>query len=124
LTPYFGNIEKLTVGNEFFRHVLFTGPHAQLVVMSLNVGEEIGTEMHAAVDQFFRIEQGSARVVADGKEMSAGAGDAIVIPAGTQHNIINASDTKKLKLYTIYSPPNHPDAIIHKTKAEAISAGD
>ena len=124
MTPYFGNIEKLTAGNEFFRHVLFTGPHAQLVVMSLNVGEEIGTEMHAAVDQFFRIEQGSARVVADGKETSAGVGDAIVIPAGTQHNIINASDTKKLKLYTIYSPPNHPDGTIHKTKAEAISTGD
>ena len=124
MTPYFGNIEKLTVGNEFFRHVLFTGPHAQLVVMSLNVGEEIGTEMHAAVDQFFRIEQGSARIVADGKETSVSAGDAIVIPAGTQHNIINVSDTKKLKLYTIYSPPNHPDGTIHKTKAEAISTGD
>lgn len=124
MVPYFGNIEKLTVDNEFFRHVLYTGPHAQLVVMCLNVGEEIGMEVHAAVDQFFRIEEGSGKVVTDGNETSVSAGDAIVIPAGTQHNIINVSETLKLKLYTIYSPPNHPDAIIHKTKAEAISAGD
>lgn len=124
MTPYFGNIEKLTADNEFFRHVLYTGLHAQLVVMCLNVGEEIGMEVHAAVDQFFRIEEGSGKVVADGNETPVSAGDAIVIPAGTQHNIINVSETLKLKLYTIYSPPNHPDAIIHKTKAEAISAGD
>ncbi len=124
MTPYFGNIEKLTVENDFFRHVLFTGPHAQLVVMSLNAGEEIGMEMHAAVDQFFSIKQGSAKVVADVKETPVGAGEAIMIPAGTQHNVINVSDSQKLKLYTIYSPPNHPDGIIHKTKAEAISAGD
>lgn len=122
MTPYFGNIEKLTEENEYFRQVLYTGPHAQLVVMCLNVGEEIGLEVHAAVDQFFRIEHGNGKVVADGEEKAVSAGDAIIIPAGTQHNIINVSETEKLKLYTIYSPPNHPDGTIHKTKTEATLA--
>ncbi len=123
MTGFVGNIEKLTEENDFFRHVLFTGQHTQLVVMSLKPGEEIGNEVHPNVDQFFRIESGSAKFVFNGKEEHVvKAGDAVVVPAGTYHNVINALKSKKLKLYTLYSPPNHPDGTIHKTKAEAEEA--
>lgn len=118
-----GSIEKLTEKNTSFRQVLFTGKHAQLVVMSLLPGEEIGNEVHPKVDQFFRIEEGEATFVLDGKEKrQTRDGDAVVIPAGTYHNVINSSKTKALKLYTIYSPPNHPDGTVHKTKADADAA--
>ena len=118
---YVGHIEKQTLKNDYFRHVIFTGKHAQLVLMSLKAGEEIGNEVHKKVDQFFRIEQGTATfVLHNGKEKHiASNGDAIIIPAGTWHNVINNSKTKKLKMYTIYSPPNHPDKTVHKTKADA-----
>jgi mannose-6-phosphate isomerase-like protein (cupin superfamily) len=120
---YVGPIESQTLKNTYFRRVLFTGKHAQLVVMCLQPGEEIGREVHTNVDQFFRIEQGEAKFVFNEKEERvARDGDAILVPAGTDHNVINASKTKPLKLYTIYSPPNHPDGTVHKTKNEATAA--
>jgi mannose-6-phosphate isomerase-like protein (cupin superfamily) len=123
MTGYVGPIEKTTIQNYYFRRVIFTGKHAQLVVMCLQGGEEIGNEVHPDVDQFFRIEEGSAKFVFNGaEEHLAHDGDAVIIPAGTYHNVINTSETKPLQLYTIYSPPNHPDGTIHKTKAEADAA--
>ena len=120
MTGFVGDVEKATLRNNYFRKVLFTGKHAQLVVMCLNPKEEIGNEVHNHVDQFFRIEQGKAVFVFNGKERhTAGAGDAVIIPAGTYHNVINASKAGKLKLYTVYSPPNHPDGTVHRTKAAA-----
>jgi mannose-6-phosphate isomerase-like protein (cupin superfamily) len=123
MTGFVGNIEKLTEKNHYFRQVLFTGKHTQLVVMCLQRGEEIGNEVHKKVDQFFRIEKGEAKFVFNGSEEHAVAeGGGIVVPAGTWHNVINTSKTRQLKLYTLYSPPNHPDGTIHKTKADAVAA--
>lgn len=124
MTGYVGKIEQLTEENQNFRKVLYTGKYAQLVVMSLLPGEEIGNEVHAQVDQFFRIETGTAKFVFDdGKEEHlVGAGDAVIVPAGTFHNVLNASSSEPLKLYTLYSPPNHPDGTIHVDKAEAEAA--
>jgi len=123
MAGYVGPIEKATEKNKYFRQVLFTGEHLQLVVMCLQPKEEIGNEVHPDVDQFFRIEEGEARFVFEGKERhTVSAGDAVVVPAGTFHNVINTSATKPLKLYTIYTPPNHPEGTVHKTKAEAESA--
>lgn len=123
MTGYFGPIEEQTLKNEFFRQVLFTGKHAQLVVMCLQPGEEIGNEIHPAVDQFFRIEQGEAKFVLNGKEEHVvGKNEAAIVPAGTFHNVINISKTTQLKLYTVYSPPNHPAGTVQKTKAEAEAA--
>ncbi len=123
MTGYVGPIEKQTMDNEFFRQVLFTGKYCQLVVMCLQPGEDIGNEVHANVDQFFRIEEGQAKFIFNGKEEHlVKAGDAVVVPAGTYHNVVNALKTKQLKLYTVYSPPNHPDGTIHKNKAEAEEA--
>ncbi|OGM76308.1 cupin [Candidatus Woesebacteria bacterium RIFOXYA1_FULL_40_18] len=120
MNPFFGNIEKLTEENSYFRHVLFTGGNSQLVVMSLKPLEEIGNEVHDKVDQFFRIEKGEGKfVVNNSEEHIVRPGDAVVVPAGTWHNVINTSQTEDLKLYTVYSPPNHPDGTIHKTKEEA-----
>jgi mannose-6-phosphate isomerase-like protein (cupin superfamily) len=117
---YVGPIEKATLDNDYFRQVLFTGEHLQLVVMCLQAGEEIGNEVHPTVDQFFRIEEGRARFVLNGKEEHVvHASDAVVVPAGTYHNVINASSTKPVRLYTIYTPPQHPAGTVHKTKAEA-----
>ncbi len=123
MTGYVGPIEKQTLDNGFFRKVLFTGKHTQLVLMCLQPKEEIGNEVHNKVDQFFRIEQGEAKFVFNGKEEHlVHENEAVVVPAGTYHNVINTSKTKQLKLYTLYSPPNHPDGTIHKTKAEAEAA--
>ena len=120
MTEYVGSIEKQTLQNTYFRQVLFTGRHEQLVVMCLRPGEEIGDEVHPNVDQFFRIEKGEAKFVFNEKdEHKVRDGDAVVVPAGTFHNVINISKTLELKLYTIYSPPNHPDGTVHKTKADA-----
>ena len=120
---YVGSIEKQTLKNTYFREVLFTGKHSQLVVMCLQAGEEIGDEVHPNVDQFFRIEQGEAKfVLNENEEHLVREGDAVVVPAQTYHNVINTSKTEELKLYTIYSPPNHPAGTIHKTKAEADAA--
>ena len=123
MTGYVGPIEKQTEDNEFFRKVLFTGKHLQLVLMTLRGGEEIGNEVHSDVDQFFRIEEGEARFVFNNsEEHRVKDGDAVVVPAGTWHNVINASASEPLKLYTVYTPPEHPDGTIHKTKAEADAA--
>ncbi len=120
MTGYVGPIETQTLKNAYFRQVLFPGKYTQLVVMCLQPGEEIGKEMHPNVDQFFRIEQGEARfVLSETEEHLVRDGDAVVVPAGTYHNVLNASQTTPLRLYTIYSPPNHPDGTVHKTKAEA-----
>jgi mannose-6-phosphate isomerase-like protein (cupin superfamily) len=123
MVGFVGKIETLTLKNKYFREVLFTGKHAQLVLMCLQPGEEIGNEVHKTVDQFFRIEEGSAKFVFNGKETHlVHANDAVIVPAGTYHNVINTSKTNPLKLYTVYSPPNHPDGTIHKTKADADEA--
>jgi len=116
---YIINIEKETLENELYRQVLFTANYSQLVLMSLKPGEEIGEEVHG-LDQFFRFESGNGKAVLDGVESEVSDGFAVVIPAGTRHNVINISLDKPLKLYTIYSPPNHKDGTIHATKAEEV----
>jgi len=117
------NIEKDTTENENFRKVLFTAPHSQLVLMSLKPNEEIGNEVHADNDQFFRIDAGQGKIVFDNtEEHPISDGFAVVVPAGTWHNVINTSSEKPLRLYTIYSPAHHPDGTIHKTKEEAMTA--
>ncbi len=113
------NIEKDTEGNNYFRKVIFTAKYSQLVLMSLKPEEEIGEEVHDNLDQFFRFEDGEGKAIIEGEEFQVGDGFAVVIPAGTKHNIINTSSEKPLKLYTIYSPPNHQDGTIHQTKEEA-----
>jgi mannose-6-phosphate isomerase-like protein (cupin superfamily) len=123
MIAYVGNIEKQTLENTFFRRVLFTGKHAQLVVMCLAPGEDLGDEVHPNVDQFFRIEQGEAQFVFnEGQEHTVRDGGVVVVPAGTYHNVINTSKTAPLKLYTLYAPPNHPEGTVHRTKAEAEAA--
>ncbi|MBI2669970.1 MAG: cupin domain-containing protein [Candidatus Yanofskybacteria bacterium] len=117
---YVTNIEKDTLENGNFRKVLYTAKNSQLVLMSLKPKEDIGTEVHQ-LDQFIRVEKGSGKTVLNGEEHEIGDGSAIVVPAGTEHNIINTSETEDMKLYTIYSPPNHQDAIIHTTKADAMA---
>ena len=118
MAGFLGNIEKLTLENNNFRQVLFTGQHTQLVLMSIEVGGEIGMEVHEIVDQFLRIELGEGKVIMNDEEHAVGEGDAFIVPAGTQHNVINTGNGP-LKLYTLYSPPHHKDGIIHQTKAQA-----
>lgn len=118
LAGFLGNIEELTLANNNFRQVLFTGAHTQLVLMSIEPGGEIGTEIHEIVDQFLRIEQGQGKIVMDGQERPVKDGDAFIVPAGVQHNVINTG-SEPLKLYTLYSPPHHKDGTIHKTRTEA-----
>lgn len=117
---YIANIEKDSLENENFRKVLYTAKHSQLVLMSLEPKEEIGDEVHN-LDQFIRVEAGSGLAVLDGVEHKIADGSAIVIPAGTRHNIVNSSETEKMKLYTVYSPAEHRDGVIRKTKAEAMA---
>jgi mannose-6-phosphate isomerase-like protein (cupin superfamily) len=119
---FYTHIEEDTVENTFFRKVLFTGPNSQLVLMALQPNEDIGSEVHPDNDQFFRFEAGEGKVVIDGQEYLVKDGDSVVIPAGAEHNIVNASATEMLKMYTIYSPAHHPDGTIHQTKAEAMAA--
>jgi mannose-6-phosphate isomerase-like protein (cupin superfamily) len=121
MTGYVGKIEELTLSNNNFRQVIYTSGKAQLVVMSLLPSEDIGMEVHPNVDQFFRVEAGEGKVLMNGEETNIGNGDAIIVPAGTQHNIINLSAEKPLKLYTIYTPPQHKDGVVHKTKQEALA---
>ncbi len=116
---YKDNIEQLTLANTNFRQVLYTGKYSQLVLMSLKPQEEIGMEVHPETDQFFRFEKGQGKVIIDGHEKPVADGDAVIVPAGAQHNVINASATDDLKLYTIYSPSHHRDQIVQTTKAEA-----
>jgi len=115
---YVTNIEKVSLENDFFRRVLYTDTNMQLVVMTLNPGEDIGEEVHK-LDQFIRIEAGEGKSVLDGVEHELKDGYALVIPQGTRHNIINTSTGQPMKLYTVYAPPNHRDGTTHKTKAEA-----
>ena len=114
---YILDIEKETVDNEDYRRVLYTAKHSQLVLMSINPGEEIGEETHNGIDQFIRVEQGAGKVVLDGVEHDLPADFAVVIPAGTRHNVVNMG-TDVLKLYTLYSPPEHKDGIVEETKAD------
>ena len=113
------NIEKDTLENRKFRKVLYTGKHCQLVLMSLGPKEDIGMETHTENDQFFRFEAGQGKVIIDGNEYEVGDGVAVIVPAGAKHNVINTSDSKELKLYTIYSPAHHKDGIVRATKKEA-----
>jgi len=115
------NIEKSANGNDNFRKVLYTSAHSQLVLMSLLPDEEIGEEIHHDNDQFFRIEKGRGKCIIDGNEYELHDGDAIVIPAGAKHNIMNVAKDASLKMYTIYSPAHHKDGIIRTTKADATS---
>ena len=118
---YMTSIEKETRKNTDFRHVLYTGKHSQLVLMNLKPGEEIGEEVHNTVDQFFRFETGEGKVTIDDAAYSVKDGDAVIVPSGAKHNVINTSKRANLKLYTIYSPPEHIDGTIRKTKADALA---
>ena|SRR5512145_146594 len=118
MSGYIVNIEEATAKNSHYRHVLFTAKHTQLVLMSLKPGEEIGEEVHE-LDQFIRFEAGEGTVILDGKAHSVSDGFAVVIAAGTRHNVVNRSKTADLKLYSLYSPPEHKNGIVHKTKREA-----
>jgi mannose-6-phosphate isomerase-like protein (cupin superfamily) len=113
------NIERDTIDNSNFRKVLYSGKQMQLVLMTLKGGEEIGEEVHAENDQFFRFESGRGRCVIDGNEYQVADGDAVIIPQGARHNIINADGDKDLKMYTIYAPPHHKDGIVRATKEDA-----
>lgn len=117
---YITNIEKLLFENENFRKVLYTAKNSQLVVMSLKPNEDIGEEVHQ-LDQFIRCEAGQGKAILDDVEHDIGDGFVVVIPSGTKHNIINTSSEKPLKLYTLYSPPNHKDGVVHITKADALA---
>lgn len=117
-TGYIGPIEKQTKDNTDYRQALFTGKHAQLVLMNIKAGKEIGEEIHNDTDQFFRIESGEGKFILNGEENEVKDGDAVFVPAGTKHNIINISHYNPLKLYTIYSPPNHPEGTLEETKCE------
>ena len=117
------NIEKSAKSNANFRNVLYTSKYCQLVLMSLQPNEEIGEEVHPENDQFFRIESGHGKCIINGNEYEIGNGDAIVIPAGAKHNIINTGKDAGLKMYTIYSPPHHKDKLIRATKKEAETSG-
>jgi len=115
------SLESETRKNGDFRRVLYTGKYSQLVLMSLKPGEEIGMETHGDVDQFFRFDEGEGKVVIDGVEHLVKDGTGVVIPAGAKHNVVNTSKKKELRLYTIYSPPEHQDKVIRHTKAEALA---
>lgn len=116
---FYSKIEQETVENNNFRKVLYTGKNSQLVLMSLKPGEDIGSEVHSENDQFFRFEKGVGQVIIDGNQYAVEDGDAIVVPAGAEHNIINLSASEDLKLYTIYSPAHHKDGIVRGSKEEA-----
>lgn len=113
------NIETAGQENDNFRKVLYTAKNCQLVVMSIPVGGDIGEEVHTEGDQFIRVEEGQAQSVLDGVERDLSAGSVVIIPAGVRHNITNTSADKALKLYTLYAPPHHRDAVVHATKADA-----
>jgi mannose-6-phosphate isomerase-like protein (cupin superfamily) len=114
---YVKNIESLAKKNSEFRQVLYTAKHSQLVLMALKPKEDIGAEVHK-LDQFFRVEEGSGEVVLDGVTTAISAGFAVLVPAGTKHNIINTGNVS-MKLYTLYAPPNHRDGVVHHSRANA-----
>ncbi|MEK7113480.1 MAG: cupin domain-containing protein [Patescibacteria group bacterium] len=115
---YIVNIEKISLENTYFRQVLYTAKNSQLVVMSLKPNEDIGEEIHQ-LDQFIRCERGQGKAILDGVPNEISDGFVVMVPAGTKHNIVNTSATEMLQLYTLYSPPNHKDGTVHKTKADA-----
>ena len=119
MSGYSTNIEQKTLENTNFREVLHTSPHSQLVVMTLPPGEEIGLERHGDGDQFIRVESGQGEAIMDGERHALRDGVAVVVPAGAEHNVINTSPTEPLRLYTVYSPPQHPDGTVNRTKHEA-----
>ena len=121
MAGYVDKIEEKVLGNSYFREVVFTGKYCQLVLMSLKPDEEIGSEVHKKVDQFFKVEKGRAKVIIDGMESLVMDGAGIIVPAGSEHNLINLSTKSDLKLYTIYSPPQHKNGIVHKTKEDAMA---
>lgn len=121
MSGFVGDIEGWTADNLDFRQVIYTAHHMQLVLMTLQSGEDIGEEVHETTDQFFRVEQGTGAVHIDGQETRIQAGMAIIVPAGARHNLINTG-TEPLKLYTIYTPPQHADGTVHRTRAEAAAA--
>jgi mannose-6-phosphate isomerase-like protein (cupin superfamily) len=122
MNGYITNIERDTLANEHFRRVLFTGANMQLVLMTLQPGEEIGLETHDGHDQFIRIEAGTGVARLNGAETRLEDGSIVVIPAGVEHNIVNISKDRALRLYTLYSPPEHADGTVHHTKEDATLA--
>ncbi len=115
---YIDDIEKATVENDDFRRVLYTGRNLQLVLMTLKPGEEIGSEVHEDIDQFFRIEEGEGEVHIDGNVSRIADDFAVIVPAGARHNVVNTGDAP-LRLYTLYGPPEHKEGVVHKDKAQA-----
>jgi mannose-6-phosphate isomerase-like protein (cupin superfamily) len=119
MSGYSINIEQKTLSGNNFREVLYTTERSQLVIMTLQPGEEIGQEKHEGHDQFIRVEAGTGEAILDGEKHALEDGVALVIPAGTEHNVINTSASEPMRLYTLYTPPEHPDGIVHATKADA-----
>ena len=117
---YVANIEDLTIKNNYFREVLFTSKNLQLVIMSLLPNEDIGAEVHH-LDQFIRVEAGTGKAILDGEEHDVADGSVVIVPAGTNHNIVNTSASEPLKLYTVYAPQDHKEGTVHKTKADALA---
>ena len=115
------NIERDTLKNDNFREVIYSGTQLQVVLMSLKPGEDIGLETHPDTDQFFRFEGGRGKCIIDGNEYTVENGDAVVIPAGSKHNVINTDSVEEFKMYTIYAPPHHKDGLINATKKDAES---
>ena len=122
MNNYIKNIEEETLANEYFRKVIYTDSRMQLVLMSIAPNENIPRETHSTIDQFIRVERGEGKAVLNGEEFMLNDGSVIIIPKDVEHEIINLSTTSALKLYTIYTPPQHADGTIHKTRAEAIEA--
>jgi mannose-6-phosphate isomerase-like protein (cupin superfamily) len=118
---YVTSLDRETKKNVDFRRVLYTGKHSQLVLMSLKPGEEIGEETHEGVDQFFRFESGEGKVIIDGAEHRVKDGNGVIVPAAAKHNVINTSKRANLRLYTLYSPPEHRDGVVRHTKQEAMA---
>lgn len=118
MKAYVTDIERATLDNADYRRVLFTGAHLQLVLMTLRPGEEIGQEAHEGHDQFIRVEEGEGVAMLAGERHTLGDGVAVVIPSGVEHNVINTSKTKELKLYTLYGPPEHADGTVHRTRRD------
>jgi len=119
MSGYSINLEEKTLNGNNFREVLYTTQRSQLVIMTLQPGEEIGLEKHEGHDQFIRVEAGQGVAILDGERHTLEDGVAVVIPAGTEHNVINTSASEPMHLYTLYTPPEHPDGIVHATRAEA-----
>ena len=122
MAGYVTDIERDTLANEDYRRVLFTGPYTQLVLMTLRPGEDIGLETHEGHDQFIRVEAGTGYVELDGERHELHDGSVVVIPSGAKHNVVNSSQRDALRLYTLYSPPEHPDGTVQRTKADEAAA--